>query len=134
MANKKNEMRKLLPALALMLSANVYASDFDLKATMKQMKVEFKQAAEATEIVRMQAAVDNLSDLVEQSKRGDYPPEKFDLYFEGFTKLSQALDAVDAKLEQGDLDAAKQELRQVDALREEYHDKRNPSIWSKLFG
>ncbi|KGY10330.1 cytochrome b562 [Vibrio sp. MarTm2] len=127
-------MRKLLPALALMLSANVYASDFDLKATMKQMKVEFKQAAEATEIVRMQAAVDNLSDLVEQSKRGDYPPEKFDLYFEGFTKLSQALDAVDAKLEQGDLDAAKQELRQVDALREEYHDKRNPSIWSKLFG
>ncbi|CAK4075597.1 hypothetical protein VDT1_4094 [Vibrio sp. 16] len=117
-----------------MLSANVYASDFDLKATMKQMKVEFKQAAEATEIVRMQAAVDNLSDLVEQSKRGDYPPEKFDLYFEGFTKLSQALDAVDAKLEQGDLDAAKQELRQVDALREEYHDKRNPSIWSKLFG
>lgn len=127
-------MRKLLPALALMLSANVYASDFDLKATMKQMKVEFKQAAEATEIVRMQAAVDNLSDLVEQSKRGDYPPEKFDLYFEGFTKLSQALDAVDAKLEQGDLDAAKQELRQIDALREEYHDKRNPSIWSKLFG
>ncbi|KIE21594.1 cytochrome b562 family protein [Vibrio sinaloensis] len=127
-------MRKLLPALALMLSANVYASDFDLKATMKQMKVEFKQAAEATEIVRMQAAVDNLSDLVEQSKRGDYPPEKFDLYFEGFTKLSKALDAVDAKLEQGDLDAAKQELRQVDALREEYHDKRNPSIWSKLFG
>ncbi|MEF1174611.1 cytochrome b562 [Vibrio sinaloensis] len=127
-------MRKLLPALALILSANAYASDFDLKATMKQMKVEFKQAAEATEIVRMQAAVDNLSDLVEQSKRGDYPPEKFDLYFEGFTKLSQALDAVDAKLEQGDLDAAKQELRQVDALREEYHDKRNPSIWSKLFG
>ncbi|NMS18983.1 cytochrome b562 family protein, partial [Vibrio parahaemolyticus] len=25
-------------------------------------------------------------------------------------------------------------LREIDSLREEYHDKRNPSIWSKLFG
>ncbi|MDN3685692.1 cytochrome b562 [Vibrio sinaloensis] len=107
---------------------------FDLKATMKQMKVEFKQAAEATEVAGMQSAIDNLSELVEQSKRGDYPPEKFDIYFEGFTKLSKALDTVDAKLEQGDLEGAKSELRNVDALREEYHDKRNPSIWSKLFG
>tara|TARA_Y100001956_G_C4126532_1_gene190440 strand:- start:4011 stop:4394 length:384 start_codon:yes stop_codon:yes gene_type:complete len=127
-------MRKILPVLALAISVNAFATDFDLKATMKQMKVEFKQAAEATEVSGMQTAIDNLSDLVEQSKRGDYPPEKFDIYFEGFTKLSQALDSVDAKLEQGDLEAAKQELRHVDALREEYHDKRNPSIWSKLFG
>lgn len=127
-------MRKLLPALALVFSVNAFTADFDLKATMKQMKMEFKQAAESTEVSGMQTAVDNLSDLVEQSKRGNYPPEKFDLYIEGFNKLSQALDSVDAKLEQGDLEAAKQELRYVDTLREEYHDKRNPSIWSKLFG
>jgi soluble cytochrome b562 len=25
-------------------------------------------------------------------------------------------------------------LREVDSLRLEYHDKRNPSIWKKLFG
>ncbi|MFB9217896.1 cytochrome b562 [Vibrio sinaloensis] len=127
-------MRKFLPALAILFSATTFAADFDLKATMKQMKVEFKQAAEATEVAGMQSAIDNLSELVEQSKRGDYPPEKFDIYFEGFTKLSKALDTVDAKLEQGDLEGAKSELRNVDALREEYHDKRNPSIWSKLFG
>lgn len=127
-------MRKFLPVLAILFSATTFAADFDLKATMKQMKVEFKQAAEATEVAGMQSAIDNLSELVEQSKRGDYPPEKFDIYFEGFTKLSKALDTVDAKLEQGDLEGAKSELRNVDALREEYHDKRNPSIWSKLFG
>lgn len=127
-------MRKFLPVLAILFSASTFAADFDLKATMKQMKVEFKQAAEATEVAGMQSAIDNLSDLVEQSKRGDYPPEKFDIYFEGFTKLSNALDSVDAKLELGDLEGAKSELRNVDALREEYHEKRNPSIWSKLFG
>ncbi|AIW21085.1 cytochrome b562 family protein [Vibrio coralliilyticus] len=127
-------MRKLIPALALMVSAQVFASDFDLKATMKQMKVEFKHAAEATEITDMKTAVTNLSELVEQSKRGDYPPEKFDIYFEGFNKLSGALDKVEAQLDAGDMASAKESLRQVDELRIEYHDKRNPSIWSKLFG
>ena len=45
-----------------------------------------------------------------------------------------AIDSVEAKLETGDLDAAKAELKMVDDLRVEYHDKRNPSIWSKIFG
>ncbi|USD35108.1 MULTISPECIES: cytochrome b562 [Vibrio] len=127
-------MRKLIPALALMVSVQAFASDFDLKATMKQMKVEFKHAAAATEITEMKTAVTNLSELVEQSKRGDYPPEKFDIYFEGFNKLSGALDKVEAQLDAGDMASAKESLRQVDELRIEYHDKRNPGIWSKLFG
>ncbi|KLN63649.1 cytochrome b562 [Vibrio sp. VPAP30] len=127
-------MRKLIPVLALVMSAQTFASDFDLKATMKQMKVEFKNAAEATEVSDMKSAVSNLSELVERSKRGDYPPEKFDIYFEGFSKLSVALDSVEEKLESGDIKGAKAELKNVDNLRVEYHDKRNPSIWSKLFG
>ena len=127
-------MKKLFPLLALAMSAQAFASDFDLKATMKQMKVEFKQAAQAEEITQMQSAVANLSELIEQSKQGEYPPEKTDLYLEGFNKLSVALDSVEAKLEAGNLEAAKAELKRVDDLRVEYHDKRNPSIWSKLFG
>lgn len=127
-------MKKLVPVFALVMSAQVFASDFDLKATMKQMKVEFKQAAQAEEITQMQSAVANLSELIEQSKQGEYPPEKTGLYLEGFNKLSVALDSVEAKLEAGNLEAAKAELKRVDDLRVEYHDKRNPSIWSKLFG
>jgi len=127
-------MKKLLPIFAIVMSAQTFASDFDLKAAMKQMKVEFKQAAEATEVDTMKTAVGSLSELVEQAKRGDYPPEKFDTYFEGFSKLSVALDSVESKLESGQLEAAKAELKVVDDLRVEYHDKRNPSIWSKLFG
>ncbi len=127
-------MKKLVTLLALAMSAQAFASDFDLKATMKQMKVEFKQAAQAEEIAQMQSAIANLSELIEQSKQGEYPPEKTDLYLEGFNKLSVALDSVEAKLDAGNLEAAKQELKLVDDLRVEYHDKRNPSIWSKLFG
>lgn len=127
-------MKKLLPLLALAMSAQAFASDFDLKATMKQMKVEFKQAAQAQDIGQMQSAVANLSALIEQSKLGEYPPEKVDLYLQGFNKLSVAIDSVEAKLETGNIEAAKAELKLIDDLRVEYHDKRNPSIWSTLFG
>ncbi|NOH80444.1 cytochrome b562 family protein [Vibrio sp. RE86] len=127
-------MKKLVTLVALVLSTHAFAADVDLKATMKQMKVEFKHAAEAQELGEMQAAVKNLSDLIEQSKRGNYPPEKFDLYLEGFNKLSVAVDSVEAELKSGNLEAAKAELKQIDDLRVEYHDKRNPSIWSKIFG
>lgn len=127
-------MKKLVTLVALVLSTHAFAADVDLKATMKQMKVEFKHAAEAQELGEMQTAVKNLSDLIEQSKRGNYPPEKFDLYLEGFNKLSVAVDSVEAELKSGNLEAAKAELKQIDDLRVEYHDKRNPSIWSKIFG
>ena len=100
----------------------------------RSVKVEFNHAAQAEQINEMQVAVANLSQLVEQSKLGEYPPEKTELYTEGFNKLSLALDTVEAKLAEGDLAAAKIALKQVDTLREEYHDKRNPSIWSTLFG
>lgn len=127
-------MKKVIPVIALILSTQTLAADVDLKANMKQMKVEFKQAAQATQVTEMKQAIASLSALVEQSKTGDYPPEKFDLYLEGFNKLSHALEQVEQDLDKGDLEGAKSKLRVVDQLREEYHDKRNPSIWSKLFG
>ncbi len=126
-------MRKVISVVALLMSTQLFAGDFDLKAAMKQMKIEFKHAAEATQVSEMQSAVKQLTTLVEQSKGGEYPPEKTDLYLEGFNKLSGALNEVSHELENGDLEAAKQKLRSVDQLREEYHDKRNPSIWSKFF-
>ncbi|MCG7490402.1 cytochrome b562 [Vibrio sp. Of14-4] len=127
-------MKKIIFALTLMFSIQVFASDVDLKATMKQMKLEFKQAAQATSVDGMKAPIDNMLQLVEQAKKGKYPPEKVDTYVEGFSKLSTTLKQIDSQLDEGDLTSAQESLRQVDELRVEYHDKRNPSIWSKIFG
>ena len=127
-------MKKIIFALTLMFSIQVFASDVDLKATMKQMKLEFKQAAQATSVDGMKAPIDNMLQLVEQAKKGKYPPEKVDTYVEGFSKLSTTLKQIDSQLDEGDLASAQESLRQVDELRVEYHDKRNPSIWSKIFG
>ncbi|WP_114783524.1 cytochrome b562 [Vibrio tetraodonis] len=127
-------MKKIIFALTLMFSIQVFASDVDLKATMKQMKLEFKQAAQATSVDGMKVPIDNMLQLVEQAKKGKYPPEKVDTYIEGFSKLSTTLKQIDSQLDAGDLASAQESLRQVDELRIEYHDKRNPSIWSKIFG
>ncbi|MFA0442717.1 cytochrome b562 [Vibrio sp. 10N.222.51.C12] len=123
-------------AVALMFtvsSAAFAAEGFDLKKNMQAMKLAFKQAAEAQSIDEMKTPVATLDTLVADTKQGNYPPEKAELYQEGFNKLSSALEQVDKDLEKGDLDAAKQTLREVDSLRLEYHDKRNPSIWQRLF-
>jgi len=98
------------------------------------MKQSFKQAAQAQTIEEMQTPVQKLSDLVEQAKQGEYAPEKQPIYLEGFNKLTVALDKIDSELEAGELEAAKNSLREIDRLREEYHDKRNPSIWDSIFG
>jgi soluble cytochrome b562 len=128
-------MKKIMILTACALfAASVSAANVDLKQNMKQMKIEFKQAAEATSVETMQAPIERLSQLVEESKLGNYPPEKQDLYLEGFNKLSVALDKIEVDLEQGNLEQAQQTLRTVDELRVEYHEQRNPSIWKRLFG
>lgn len=128
-------LRPLVLGCAIALgSTYAMAEAVDLKQNMKQMKMEFKQAAEASDVETMKSAIDSLQAIVEQSKRGNYLPEKFDTYLEGFNKLSVTLDKIEADLDAGNLTEAKAQLREIDSLREEYHDKRNPSIWSKLFG
>ncbi|OOE41325.1 cytochrome b562 family protein [Salinivibrio kushneri] len=122
----------LTGAMAVLLSLSVSASE--LKSIMKEMKMTFKEAASAQSIEAMQAPVAKLETLVAQAKAGSYPPEKADTFMEGFDKLAVTLDEIETALSQGDLDQAKQGMRQIDALREEYHDKRNPSIWQRLFG
>lgn len=124
-----------LMTLCIAISTSAIASGgVDLKKNMQAMKLAFKQAAEAQSVEAMQTPIAELDQLIADSKQGDYPPEKADLYLEGFKKLSLAIDNVDAELKKGNLEAAKQSLREVDSLRLEYHDKRNPSIWKKLFG
>ncbi len=128
-------MKKLLTlGLGLLLSTQLFAADFDLKATMKQMKQAFKQAAQAETIEDMQQPIIDLNELVEQAKLGDYPPEKKDIYLEGFNKLTVTLEKIESELQAGQLEAAKASLKNIDSLREEYHDKRNPSIWDRIFG
>ena len=127
-------MKRTLILTAALLATPVFASGQDLKSIMQDMKLAFKQAAEATTVEAMQTPVTTLETLVEQAKRGQYPVEKEAIYQEGFNKLDVTLEKVEAHLQAGELKAAKASLKTVDDLRIEYHDKRNPSICKRLFG
>ncbi|MCK6263697.1 cytochrome b562 [Vibrio sp. ZSDE26] len=133
-------MKKTLPILlglalsSVTLSTNVMAEDFDMTQTMKKMGFEFRQAAKAEDIETMQEAMTNLSALIQRSKQAEHPEEREELYMEGFKKLTLAIDNVEEQLENGELELAQEALREVDDLRIEFHDRRNPSIWKRLFG
>lgn len=145
-------MRTLFLTLALTFSAGVAANtttdstdviesnptissvSVDMKAVMKEMRLEYKLGERATSIEDMNQVVTKLESLIDQLKQGEYTPEKQAMYQEGFNKLSASVALVKTELDAGDLEKAQAALEQVDELRVEYHKKRNPSIWSKIFG
>lgn len=97
--------------MAALLATPVLAAGQDLKSIMQDMKLAFKQAAEATTVEAMQAPISTLESLVEQAKRGVYPVEKEATYQEGFQKLAVTLDKIDAHLQVYELEAAKASLK-----------------------
>lgn len=127
-------MKKLLLIVILCISPVVKGASFDLKATMQEMKLEFKKAAEANEIESSIAAVEKLLELITRAQEQTFSPENHETYQEGFQKVSAALILVKSELENGDLYAAKESLKKIDELRIEYHDKRSPSLWKLIFG
>ncbi len=127
-------MKKLLLIAILCISPVVNGASFDLKATMQEMKIEFKKAAEANEIKSSIVAVEKLSELITLAQEQTFSPENHKTYQEGFQKVSEALLLVKSELESGDLSAAKESLKKIDELRIEYHDKRSPSLWKLIFG
>lgn len=127
-------MKRILILAVALLAIPAFASEQGLKYIMQDMKLAFKQAVEAPSVEAMQKPVITLSALVEQAQQGVYPMEKESLYQEGFHQLEVTLNQVQAHLQAGELEAAKTRLKIVDDLRIEYHDKRNPSIWKRLFG
>ncbi|CAM4141781.1 cytochrome b562 [Vibrio agarivorans] len=127
-------MKHTAVAALLVMSFSLSAGEFDLKANMQEMRLSFKQAAEAASVDEMQAPIAQLSKLIQASKGATYPEEKSQLYMEGFKRLSYSVVEVQQHLTDGNFEQAQQSLRQIDELRIEYHDKRNPSIWQRLFG
>ncbi|EGU43400.1 hypothetical protein VII00023_16250 [Vibrio ichthyoenteri ATCC 700023] len=125
--------RSLLLTMVLFASQS-FAASFDIKSAMNEMKLSFKQAAEAQSIEEMSTAMTSFNQVLDELQQANYPVEKQALYNEGFDQLELVVENVEQQLESGDLQQAKEQLRTIDDLRVEFHDKRNPSIWSKLFG
>ncbi len=117
-------LRPLILGCVIALGSNyATAQELSLKQNMKQMKMDFEQAAESPDIESMRSAIDSLQVTIEEAKRGDYPEDVSNAFLGGFNKLEVILAQIEADLDEADLQQAKSKLREIDELRKEYHKK-----------
>lgn len=128
-------MKKIVILLSCLLFSNlILAQEHDTNKTMKAMRVAFLQSIRAKDLATLKPSLAELNTLVLEAKQGRFPEEKKALYIEGLNKVSKTIEEAQKKAQAGQLKQAQNLLKQVDALRKEYHDKRNTSIWQRLFG
>ena len=126
-------MRNFCLSLCLCVTFAVSAA-VDLEQTMKNMGFQFKQAIEATDSATLLPVLDELIAQTEQAQQATFAADKAEQFREGLAKVLTELSAAKAAAQQDDIASAQQHLRQVDALRKQYHKQRKVSIWQLLFG
>lgn len=128
-------MKYFFLALCLTFACSIAAeSKVDLEKTMKQMAFQYKQAIEATNLSQIAPHIESLKLLTSTALTADFTEDKAIQFKQGLEKVLQELTAAEQAVLAQDLTAAKQHLKEVDALRKQYHKQRKVSIWRLLFG
>lgn len=139
---KSLSLTLLLLCGATEFSAKVYAEEpvaavtasTDVEATMKAMAFAYKKAMTAADVPQMQQQISELQQLVASVQLVQFPPEKQVKFQQGLTEVQLQLDLVQVSLVANNQEQAKQQLKQVDILKKQYHKERSPSFWQLLFG
>src|SRR5690606_26608584 len=98
------------------------------------MGFQFKQAIEITDSNKLLPVLDELIVLTGQAKQAQFADDKAEQFRQGLAQVQTELQSAKAAAQRDDMAAAQQHLRQVEALRKEYHKQRKVSIWQLLFG
>ena len=106
----------------------------DLEQTMKNMGFHFKQAIAATDSHTLLPVLDELIVQTTQARQAQFAEDKAEQFRHGLEQVLTELEAAKAAAQRDDLATAQQHLRQVEALRKQYHKQRKVSIWQLLFG
>lgn len=125
-------MRVIL--LCFLLCCGQAVAKVDVEKTMKEMAFQYKQAYDANDPTTMLPALLELGRLTEIALGADYQPEQAADFKQGLQQVHTAVQLATEAARQQNIEEAKTQLRQVDKLRKQYHDKRKVSIWQLLFG
>jgi len=126
-------MRLIWLCLFMCCAFNVTAS-VDLEKTMKEMGLQFKLAVEAQHAEQLIPPLEHLISLTERAQQATFSDDKAQQFQQGLTQVRAQLQSARAAAGRDDVAAAQQHLRQVDALRKQYHKQRKVSVWQLLFG
>ena len=106
----------------------------NLESTMKTMGFAFKQATEASSTADALPFLEKLHRLTEQAKQAPLPADKADVFTEGLDKVLAELLLAKQAVANDDMPKLQQHLKQVDALKKQYHKERRFSLWQLNFG
>ncbi|MCO7190534.1 MULTISPECIES: cytochrome b562 [unclassified Pseudoalteromonas] len=107
----------------------------DLNQTMKNMGHAYKQAMEATEAQEINRHLNTMLSLLKQSKLHNFKTDVKAESLQGLEKVVGVINEAQSLLAQQQIQQAKQLLKEVDALRKDYHKLHEPpGFWELLFG
>lgn len=125
------QLKLLLTALLVsVLVANpVFAGE--LKPIMKEMRLHYKEAIDATQPEQFNEKIALFLKELQKARDFDFSSDRAKLSIEGLDKVYNKVSGMPVATE-ANLPALKEELKQVDELRKEYHKKVKPSVFELL--
>lgn len=115
--------------LGLLLTNPVIAGE--LKPTMKEMRLHYKQALDATTPETFNQKIKLFLKELEIAREFDFSSDREKLSVEGLDKVHAIVIAL-PQASPDNLVALKEEFKRVDQLRVEYHKKVKPSVFDLL--
>jgi soluble cytochrome b562 len=125
------QLKILLSALLLgFLFTNPVAAG-ELKPTMKEMRLHYKQAIDAVSPEVFNQKIKLFLTELQIAREYDFSTDRAKLSLEGLNKVYEKVTTLPAATYEN-LATVKEEFKQVDELRKEYHKKVKPSIFDLL--
>ncbi|WP_423186915.1 cytochrome b562 [Alishewanella sp. d11] len=116
------------------LTSAMASQPVKLETTMKTMGFAFRQATEASTTAEALPFLEKLHGLTQQAKMAPMPSDKAAVFNEGLDKVLAELVLAKQAVANDDMAKLQQHLKQVDALKKQYHKKRRFSFWQLIFG
>ena len=129
---KKSVLSSFL--LTMLLTSGGYASageSLNLKQTMKQMRLQYKEAMESRSAESFNQRIEAFKTHLSSAQTYDFSPDRKVVSLEGLGKVERFIDEIPLATEDN-LAELQQKLSSVDELRKEYHKKAKPGTLELL--
>ncbi len=125
------QLKILLSALLLVFLFTNPVAAGELKPTMKEMRLHYKQAIDAVSPEVFNQKIKLFLTELQIAREYDFSTDRAKLSLEGLNKVYEKVTTLPAATYEN-LATVKEEFKQVDELRKEYHKKVKPSIFDLL--
>lgn len=114
------------------ISVNVSAGEsVNLKQTMKQMRLQYKEALDTRSAERFNQHIETFKQHLTRAQSYNFSPERKEISLQGLSKVERIVTEIPVATETN-LSELQQQLSTIDKLRKEYHKKAKPGTLELL--